>query len=149
MIQNQDEMIKSGALKERYKGPLDCFARVNRDEGVLAFWRGNAANCLRYFPTQALNFMFKERIKTSVGGMITGTGFGPKLAKNVAAGGAAGFMSLCFVYSLDYARTRLANDLKSTKKGGGDRQYSGLVDVYRQTLKSEGIAGLYRGFVIS
>lgn len=54
-----------------------------------------------------------------------------------------------FVYSLDYARTRLANDLKSTKKGGGERQYSGLVDVYRQTLKSDGIAGLYRGFVIS
>merc|ERR1719216_795893 len=68
---------------------------------------------------------------------------------NVAAGGAAGFMSLCFVYSLDYARTRLANDLKSTKKGGGERQYNGLVDVYRQTLKSDGIAGLYRGFVIS
>merc|ERR1712244_196804 len=33
--------------------------------------------------------------------------------------------------------------------GGGERQYNGLVDVYRQTLKSDGIAGLYRGFVIS
>ena len=33
--------------------------------------------------------------------------------------------------------------------GGAGRQYSGLVDVYRQTLKSDGIAGLYRGFVIS
>ena len=72
-----------------------------------------------------------------------------KLGKNVAAGGTAGALSLMFVYSLDYARTRLANDLKSTKKGGGERQYSGLVDVYRQTLKSDGIAGLYRGFVIS
>merc|ERR1712060_957258 len=51
--------------------------------------------------------------------------------------------------SLDYARTRLANDLKSTKKGGGERQHGGLVDVYKQTLKSDGIAGLYRGFVIS
>jgi len=54
-----------------------------------------------------------------------------------------------FVYSLDYARTKLANDLKSTKKGGGERQYSGLVDVYRQTLKTDGVAGLYRGFTIS
>merc|ERR1712228_945482 len=36
--------------------------------------------------------------------------------------------------------------------GGGaeaSRQYSGLFDVYKQTLKSDGIAGLYRGFVIS
>jgi len=55
---------------------------------------------------------------------------------------------LLFVYSLDYARTRLANDAKSAK-GGGDRQFNGLVDVYRKTLKSDGIAGLYRGFVPS
>jgi len=67
---------------------------------------------------------------------------------NVASGGAAGASSLLFVYSLDYARTRLANDAKSAK-GGGDRQFNGLVDVYRKTLKSDGLAGLYRGFVPS
>mmetsp|Transcript_9583 Transcript_9583/g.8604 ORF Transcript_9583/g.8604 Transcript_9583/m.8604 type:complete len:309 (-) Transcript_9583:450-1376(-) len=148
LIQNQDEMIKVGALKEPYKGPIDCFRRVIAEEGVMPLWRGNAANCLRYFPTQALNFMFKERIKQQFK-VSKNDGFGSKLAKNVASGGSAGALSLMFVYSLDYARTRLANDLKSTKKGGGDRQYSGLVDVYRQTLKSDGIAGLYRGFVIS
>ena len=70
-------------------------------------------------------------------------------SKNVASGGVAGALSLCFVYSLDYARTRLANDLKSTKKGGGERQYKGLVDVYRKTYATDGFAGLYRGFVIS
>jgi solute carrier family 25 (mitochondrial adenine nucleotide translocator), member 4/5/6/31 len=42
--------------------------------------------------------------------------------------------------------TRLANDAKSASKGGGDRQFNGLVDVYRKTLASDGIAGLYRGF---
>ena len=31
--------------------------------GFLPFWRGNLANCLRYFPTQALNFAFKDKIK--------------------------------------------------------------------------------------
>lgn len=57
---------------------------------------------------------------------------------------------ICFpvVYSLDYARTRLANDAKAAK-GGGERQFNGLVDVYRKTLASDGIAGLYRGFTIS
>lgn len=64
------------------------------------------------------------------------------------SGGAAGASSLFFVYSLDYARTRLANDAKSAK-GGGERQFNGLIDVYRKTLASDGIAGLYRGFVIS
>jgi solute carrier family 25 (adenine nucleotide translocator) protein 4/5/6/31 len=59
-----------------------------------------------------------------------------------------GVGSLCYVYSLDYARTRLANDVKSAKKGGA-RKYNGLIDVYRKTLTTDGIAGLYRGFVIS
>ena len=52
------------------------------------------------------------------------------------------------MYSLDYARTRLANDAKSAK-GGGARQFNGLVDVYKKTLASDGLAGLYRGFVPS
>ena len=38
--------------------------------------------------------------------------------------------------------------MKSAKKGG-QKQFNGLVDVYKQTLASDGIAGLYRGFVIS
>jgi len=66
----------------------------------------------------------------------------------LGSGGAAGASSLLFVYSLDYARTRLANDSKSAKKGG-ERQFNGLVDVYKKTLASDGIAGLYRGFNIS
>merc|ERR1719154_124812 len=69
-----------------------------------------------------------------------------KFGTNIASGGAAGTMSLLFVYSLDYARTRLANDAKGK---GGERQFNGLVDVYVKTLKSDGIQGLYRGFTIS
>merc|ERR1711979_153155 len=69
-----------------------------------------------------------------------------KFATNIASGGAAGTISLLFVYSLDYARTRLANDAKGK---GGERQFNGLIDVYVKTLKSDGIQGLYRGFTIS
>lgn len=115
--------------------------------GVLPFWRGNLANCIRYFPTQALNFAFKDQIK-ALFRMSKTDSYGTKFSKNIASGGMAGAMSLCFVYSLDYARTRLANDAKSGKKGS-ERQFNGLVDVYRKTLKSDGFKGLYRGFMIS
>ncbi|KAE8672182.1 ADP,ATP carrier protein 1 [Hibiscus syriacus] len=58
-------------------------------------------------------------------------------------------LALNFAFK-DYfkSQTRLANDAKAAKKGG-ERQFDGLVDVYRKTLKSDGIAGLYRGFNIS
>lgn len=36
-----------------------------------------------------------------------------------------------------------------TIASGGERQFNGLVDVYKKTLASDGIAGLYRGFVPS
>lgn len=147
LVQNQEEMIKQGILDRPYKGVIDCTARTFQNEGFLPFWRGNLANCIRYFPTQALNFAFKDQIKAMFKSSKD-EGYGAKFAKNIASGGAAGAMSLCFVYSLDYARTRLANDAKSGK-GGGERQFNGLVDVYKKTLKSDGVAGLYRGFVIS
>jgi solute carrier family 25 (adenine nucleotide translocator) protein 4/5/6/31 len=147
LIQNQGEMLKKGTLETPYTGIVDCTKRTLQSEGVTSFWKGNLANCIRYFPTQALNFAFKDKIKAM---------FKPKktdskplvFTKNILSGGFAGSLSLFFVYSLDYCRTRLANDLKSSKKGG-ERQYSGMIDVYKQTLASDGIGGLYRGFVCS
>lgn len=146
LVQNQDEMIKQGRLDKPYSGVADCTLRTLKTEGVLPFWRGNLANCIRYFPTQALNFAFKDKIKIMFK-MNKTDSYGVKFGKNIASGGAAGAMSLCFVYSLDYARTRLANDAKAGK--GGERMYNGLIDVYSKTFKSDGIVGLYRGFVIS
>merc|ERR1712045_843936 len=116
-----------------------------RSEGILPFWRGNLANVLRYFPTQALNFAFKDTIKSIFKTPKDAPQY-MKFGTNILSGGFAGSLSLMFVYSLDYARTRLANDAKVK---GKERQFNGLIDVYRKTLKSDGIQGLYRGFTIS
>ncbi|XAO27114.1 ADP,ATP carrier protein [Cryptococcus bacillisporus CA1280] len=147
LIQNQDEMIKQGRLSTPYKGVINTFARTYRDEGLISLWRGNTANVIRYFPTQALNFAFKDYFKTLFG-FKRSEGYWKWFAGNIASGAAAGASSLLFVYSLDYARTRLANDNKSAGKGG-TRQFKGLLDVYKKTLASDGIVGLYRGFVPS
>ena len=85
------------------------------DVGILPFWRGNLANCIRYFPTQALNFAFKDKIKAMFKMKKTDP-YMVNFGKNIMSGGAAGAMSLMFVYSLDYCRTRLANDAKAGKK---------------------------------
>lgn len=145
LVQNQDEMIKQGTLDRRYNGIVDCTKRTMASEGLGSFWRGNLANVLRYFPTQALNFAFKGQIKAL---FATSKDAAPvvKFATNIASGGFAGSMSLTVVYSLDYARTRLANDAKGKD---GKRQFNGLIDVYKKTLATDGISGLYRGFAIS
>ncbi len=147
-LQNMDAMIKAGTLTTPYAGIVDCASRVTKEEGVKALWKGNGTNVLRYFPTQALNFAFKDYFKRLFGRDKVRDGYWIWFLGNLASGGAAGSVSLFFVYSLDYARTRLSNDLKSAKKGG-QKQFNGLIDVYQKTLASDGIAGLYRGFVIS
>jgi solute carrier family 25 (adenine nucleotide translocator) protein 4/5/6/31 len=146
LVQNQDEMIKQGRLSTPYKGIGDAFARTYKEEGLVALWRGNGTNVLRYFPTQALNFAFKDYFK-SLFGFKKSEGYWTWFAGNIASGAGAGATSSLFVYSLDYARTRLSSDAKSN--AGGKRQFNGLLDVYKQTLKADGIAGLYRGFVPS
>jgi len=145
LVQNQDEMIKQGRLDRPYNGVVDCLKRVLKTEGVYPLWRGNLANVIRYFPTQALNFAFKDSIKLLFA-TPKDASQARKFATNILSGGFAGTLSLLFVYSLDYARTRLANDNKTKD---GTRQFNGLIDVYVKTLKTDGIQGIYRGFTIS
>ncbi|XP_049784524.1 ADP,ATP carrier protein 2-like [Schistocerca cancellata] len=133
--------------EKRYKGIIDCFVRIPREQGVLAYWRGNMANVIRYFPTQALNFAFKDKYKQIfLGGVDKNTQFWRYFLGNLASGGAAGATSLCFVYPLDFARTRLAADVG---KAGHEREFSGLGNCIAKIFKSDGMTGLYRGFGVS
>jgi len=144
LLQTQDANDKLAGKK--YKGIVDVFVRVPREEGFSAFWRGNLANVIRYFPTQALNFAFKDTYKRWLNPFNPKTEFWWFFLGNLASGGAAGATSLIFVYPLDFARTRLAADVG---KGKEERQFTGLIDCLQKVLKSDGPNGLYRGFGVS
>ncbi|KAL7540937.1 hypothetical protein ACHAXR_010496 [Thalassiosira sp. AJA248-18] len=145
LIQTQDANPKiiSGEVA-RYTGIADCFTRVAKEQGVGAFWRGNLTNIIRYFPTQAFNFAFKDGIKAMFPAADKNKEFAKFFAINMASGGLAGAGSLCIVYPLDYARTRLASDV-----GTGKQQFSGLLDCLKKTVASSGVGGLYNGIGVS
>jgi solute carrier family 25 (adenine nucleotide translocator) protein 4/5/6/31 len=146
IIQTQDAnpKIVSGEVP-RYTGIGNCFSRVAKEQGMSAFWRGNFTNCIRYFPTQALNLASKDTIKGMFPKYSPKEDFWRFLAVNLASGGAAGAFSLCFVYPLDYARTRLASDV-----GSGKKTFAGLGDCLVKTAQGpKGALGLYSGFGIS
>ncbi|EDL35135.1 ADP/ATP translocase 4 [Mus musculus] len=131
----------------RYKGMLDCLVRIPREQGFLSYWRGNLANVIRYFPTQALNFAFKDKYKELfMSGVNKEKQFWRWFLANLASGGAAGATSLCVVYPLDFARTRLGVDIG---KGPEQRQFTGLGDCIMKIAKSDGLIGLYQGFGVS
>jgi len=146
IIQTQDANPKiiSGEVP-RYTGIVNVFTRVAAEQGIGAFWRGNLVNVMRYFPTQAFNFAFKDTIKGFFPKYSAKTDFLKVLGVNVASGGLAGAGSLTIVYPLDYARTRLASDV-----GSGKAQFNGLMDCLSKTAAGPaGPMGLYNGFGVS
>jgi len=145
LLQVQDAQ-KTIAVDQRYKGIIDVLVRVPKEQGFLSLWRGNLANVIRYFPTQALNFAFKDTYKRIfMEGVDKNKQFWKFFMMNLASGGAAGATSLCFVYPLDFARTRLAADVGKA----GSREFKGLADCLIKIFKSDGPVGLYRGFFVS
>lgn len=146
IIQTQDSnpLIRSGKVA-RYTGIGNCFTRVYQEQGLKAFWRGNLTNVIRYFPTQAFNFAFKDTIKALFPKYNSKKEFWRFFLVNMASGGLAGAGSLCFVYPLDYARTRLASDV-----GGGQKSFNGLWDCLVKTASGpSGPLALYNGFGVS
>ncbi|XP_067263069.1 ADP/ATP translocase 2 [Chanodichthys erythropterus] len=138
---------KQITVDKQYKGIVDCLVRIPKEQGFLSFWRGNMANVIRYFLTQALNFAFKDKYKKIfLEGVDSRTQFWRYFAGNLASGGAAGATSLCLVYPLDFARTRLAADVG---KAGAEREFTGLANCLVKIFKSDGPKGLYQGFNVS
>ena len=135
--------------EQRYKGILDAFRRVPKEQGFTSLWRGNTANVIRYFPTQALNFAFKDSYqKLFLKGVDKETQKLKYFLGNLASGGAAGGTSLFVVYPLDFARTRLAADVGAAGKPD-EREFNGLWDCIKKIFKKDGFTGLYQGFGIS
>jgi len=145
LLQTQDAS-KQITKEKKYKGIVDCFLRVPREQWFFSFWRGNLVNCIRYFPTQALNFAFKDTFRKYLCPYDPKKDYLMFFFGSMLSGGAAGASSLFFVYPLDFARTRLAADVG---KAATDREYTGLANCITRVLKSDGLRGLYRGFCIS
>jgi solute carrier family 25 (adenine nucleotide translocator) protein 4/5/6/31 len=87
-------MMKAGRLEKRYAGIGECFSRTAREEGVMSFWRGNTANVIRYFPTQALNFAFRDTYKAMFNFKKERDGYWWWMAGNLASGGVSFIFSI-------------------------------------------------------
>merc|ERR1712218_599243 len=146
VVQTQDAnpKIRSGEVP-RYKGIVDCGARIYKEQGMRRFWDGNFTNCIRYFPTQAFNLAFKDTFKKMFPKYNPKTEFAQFFGANLVSGGLAAASSLTIVYPLDYARTRLASDV-----GSGKKSFTGLGDCIKKTAAGPGgFLALYTGFGVS
>jgi len=145
LMQTQDSnpAVIRGEI-EKYKGIGDCFTRVKAEQGMKAFWRGNLVNCLRYAPQQGSALAFNDLINNLFPKYDAKRNFWKSTLSKLASGGLAGAIANTICYPLDFARTRLASDLK---KGKG--QFNGILHCIVSTAKSQGITGLYTGWSVT
>ncbi|CAI9755715.1 unnamed protein product [Fraxinus pennsylvanica] len=147
LLQTQESnmAILTGGPHRRFKGMVDCIVRTVREEGVFSLWRGNGSSVIRYYPSVALNFSFKDLYRNILRGYSKEVGFLSGPSANFLAGSAAGCTTLIIIYPLDIAHTRLAADLGRTEA----RQFRGIRHFLRTIREKNGIPGIYSGLPAS
>ena len=109
-------MVKSSPFRRMLFAELEKTNFLS-EQGMLSFWRGNWANVVRYFPTQAMNFACKEKYQKLFCKHDKKTDFWKFFGEMLLSGGAAGATGLCVVYPLDFTRTRLGADIGKSAAG--------------------------------
>jgi solute carrier family 25 (adenine nucleotide translocator) protein 4/5/6/31 len=145
LMQTQDSNpeVVSGRVT-RYSSIGDCFRRVYKEQGLFAFWRGNLVNCLRYAPQQGSALAFNDLLNNLFPNYNSNTDFWKGFGVKLFSGGLAGAIANTICYPFDFARTRLASDLR---KGKG--QFKGITDCIVTTVRNQGIVGLYTGWTVT
>ncbi|GMI93435.1 ADP/ATP carrier 3 [Hibiscus trionum] len=139
LMQNQNAIIKSGRLLKPYNGIFNCFATTIRNEGFFSLWRGNIALTIGHISTTIIYFISAHYALSHVDAWSS--------RQMLVCAYATAVATPLLVYPFKYAGTRMATDVK-TIHNMNNRQFNGIFDIFRKTLKSDGITGPYRGFNI-
>ena len=119
----------------RRKKSMELFKEILREDGFLAFWRGNLASCLHRFPYSGITFLVQDM---SSRGLSESARF-PKAAVDFTSGALGGGVAACLTYPLDVVRFRLS------AQTGPRPEYCGICNVISKIAVEQGTQGFYRG----
>ena len=141
LVRFQSDSFLPENQRRNYKNIFQAFFRIIKEEGVATLWRGSAPTVGRAM-SMNLGMMttydeVKERLNKFKG---TKDQMSTQVASSLMAGVACSFLSLPF----DNAKTKLQ---KMVKNPDGSMPYKGLLDVFKQSIKREGIKGLWVGYL--
>ncbi|KAF4101806.1 solute carrier family 25 member 47-B isoform X2 [Onychostoma macrolepis] len=126
--------------RPRYRGPLHCLLRIARDEGLLGLYKGSAALALRDGPSFATYFLTYTSIcdlLRSADGRQTGW------TVVLLAGGVSGMCGWAVGTPMDVIKARLQ------VSGVSGRRYRGFFHCVSHSVRSEGLAVLFRGLTVN
>ena len=125
-------MEGAGVSSAAYTGVGQAFMKIYREEGILAFWKGNGVNVIRVAPYAAAqlssNDVYKKMLADEHGKL--------GLKERLTAGALAGMTGTAITHPLDTIRLRLALP---------NHGYTGMTNAFVTVARHEGVGALYKG----
>ena len=124
----------AGTSATAYTGVWQAASKIFREEGFIAFWKGNGTNIIRIFPYSAGQLMSNDQYKrllANADGELT-------VPRRLVAGACAGMTATALTHPLDTVRLRLALP---------NSGYSGMGNAFTTMVRTEGTVSLYKGLV--
>jgi len=112
-------------------------SQIMKEDGFFGFYKGFNTNVIRAMVLNATKMACYDVVKNWLIATFALEG----LLLQFCAAFTAGFFLTCTVSPFDKCRTLLMNQ----KKGG--KQFSGLPDCFMHIVKTEGLGGLWKGFI--
>lgn len=129
----------------QYKSLKSAVMQIVKTEGVRGLYRGVTPNVLGSGGAWGCYFFFYNTIKTWIQGGNSRKPLGPSMHMFAAAD--AGILTLVMTNPLWVVKTRLCLQYMDDKHLPETLRYNGMIDAIKKIYRTEGVRGLYRGFV--
>ncbi|KAF2806777.1 mitochondrial dicarboxylate carrier protein [Mytilinidion resinicola] len=139
LIRMQSDGSKPKEQRANYRSVFDALARISKNEGISALWKGAYPTVVRAMSTNFGQLAFFSESKNQIQQHTTLSPRTQTFAASAIAGFFAAFCSLPF----DFVKTRLQ---KQRRAPDGSAPYKGMMDCFVKAAKNEGLLRFYRGF---
>lgn len=139
LVRCQADGLLPPEQRRNYKNAIDALIRICREEGVLALWRGGAPTVLRAMSVNLGTLAPFDEVKDRINKW---TGTHDTMPTRLTASAVAGIVGSVMCLPFDNVKTKL----QKMKAGpDGKLPYKGIADCFAQSIKNEGVAGLWVG----
>jgi len=141
LVRMQTDSMLPKDQRRNYTSGINAIVHIVKDEGISGMFAGCGPTVARAMAQNMMMLGCYEQAKDFYYTTSLGKSHKANLAASLTAGVAACVVSLPF----DFMKTRMQ---KQKRLPDGSWPYNSVMDVFRKTLKNEGILGFYRGFTM-
>jgi solute carrier family 25 protein 43 len=141
MVKTRLTVQHADPSQAKYKGITHAFRLIAKEEGFTAFYKGLSPSVMGVIPFAGCTFMSYEVLAKLWG--RPRHELGP--AENFINGCLAGAFAQTFSFPFDTIRKKMQAQSRAADAVKADVQFTGMFDCFRQTIKQNGVLGMWRG----